>query len=260
MTKTGPGRSGTWLLLIASTAVASPKTAPDKYTQAAHEAFDAARAADVAGKLADALHLYEKANAIAPNAVTVYNIADVQRRMGNLDAALKSYRKYLAMAPDATDRADVDKVIASLEATPGTVRIDAGDDDKPAGTLFIDGQDFGWMPSEQTLPAGEHLVEVVTPISYAQHRCTVNRGTKRDCKIHIKPRADGNVVISYKSRRGWTEDKLHWQTLERITVAPGHYELHKLDKQCSIAFDVPSSGLVYVHVEGCDVSTKVFRE
>jgi tetratricopeptide (TPR) repeat protein len=241
-------------LLVASTAAASPKSAPDKYSQAAHDAFDAARAADAAGKLAEALKLYEKANAIAPNAATVYNIADVQRRKGNLEAAIKSYRKYLEMDPDAKDRADVEKLIDSLDATPGTLKISIGDE---KGDVFVDGRE---STLERSMPPGEHVVEIVTSISYASTHCTVNRGVTRECKLHVKPRVDGNVVLSYKSHHGWTENKQHWQTLQRLAVEPGHYELTKLAKGCTIAFDVPASGLIYVHVEGCDVTTKLFRE
>src|SRR5262245_46418639 len=104
------------LVLVAGVAAADPKAAPDgdKYTKAAGEAFAQARAADEAGKLDKALRLYEKAQAISPHPNTVYNIADVQRRKGRTKKAIEMYKKYLEMAPQAADRATVEKLIDGL--------------------------------------------------------------------------------------------------------------------------------------------------
>ena len=56
---------------------AKRKTAPDKFTKAAGEAFVAATAADQKGDLPTALGLYQKAFAISPHPSTMFNIADV---------------------------------------------------------------------------------------------------------------------------------------------------------------------------------------
>jgi tetratricopeptide (TPR) repeat protein len=240
------------LVFVATTAFADVKPAPDRYTEAARAEFDKARAADAKGDLGEAVQLYERANEISPHPATVYNIADVERRRINLDVAIGWYRKYLEMDPKAADRAAVAKLIDELERTPGTLRLD------DPGSLFVDGAAVS--VGDVKLAAGEHLVEVVTPVTYGANRCSTSRGITSDCRVHPPARADGNVILSHVSRRGWTEGKQHWQTLERLQVPAGHYELTEIAKGCKVAFDVPvAPRLVYVHVEdSCKVTTKLF--
>ncbi len=98
---------------------AKRKGTPDKFAKAAGEAFLEAVTADKAGDLKTALGLYQKAYGISPHPSTIYNIADVQRRLNLIPLALKSYETYLAIAPTASDKKDVEATIARLQATPG---------------------------------------------------------------------------------------------------------------------------------------------
>jgi tetratricopeptide (TPR) repeat protein len=250
-----------WLLAIvagARIAGADPssqrKAEPDKFAKAASEAFTAARAADEAGKLPEALRLYKKANEIAPHPSAVYNIADVERRMKDLRSAIKSYQTYLELAPDAPDRKEVEKLIAELQSTPGTVVIEAEETD---AYLFVDGQQQkGKFPIGLDLPAGDHELDLITPISYGRDSCTVVAGNKRTCRIRTKPRMDGNVVISgprHLSHRKWKDGGVELETMKRFQLDAGHYELYILDKrrQCApVALDVAKGDvLTYAYVD-----------
>jgi hypothetical protein len=46
------------------------------------------------------------------------------------------------------------------------------------------------------VPAGDHVVDVITAISYTNDTCRVSHGNRRTCRMRLKPREDGNVVIS----------------------------------------------------------------
>jgi len=235
------------VLLVAATAAADPKPRPDRYTEAARTAFDQARAADDAGKLGEAVYLYKKANAISEDEATVYNIADVERRLNNIDEAITWYEKYLTLAHDAKDRNDAGKLVDKLIKTPGTLAI-ASDS---AGTVFVDGAELGNVPTDREVSGGEHVVELVTPATYGVTTCTAVRGGKRDCKVSAPTRVDGNLILSYHAQHAWDESNVHWQTLRRIQVPAGHYELSQVSRDpCTpVVFDVPADGLLYVHVE-----------
>ncbi len=207
------------LLLIASTAFAQPKKAPDKFTKAAGDAFTAAAAAEAAGDLRTALGLYQKAHAISPHSSTIYNIADVQRRLGNLRAAIKSFETYLVMAPDAKDRAQVEKTLDELNQTPGTLIIITLDASNPealdlASAYVIVSGKVEKKPGPVAMhkirnipaitlavPPGEHVVDLVTPLTYATRECDVGPGEQRFCELQAMPRIDGNVVVSATNRR-----------------------------------------------------------
>jgi len=102
---------------------AKRKATPDKFAKAAGEAFRDAVAADKAGDLRTALGLYQKAYGISPHPSTVYNIADVQRRLLLYADALKSYETYLALLPSADDRKDIEAILDALSKMPGTLHL-----------------------------------------------------------------------------------------------------------------------------------------
>lgn len=247
-----------------------PKRVPDKFTRAASDAFTAAAAADANGDLRTALGLYEKAHAISPHPSTIYNIADVQRRLAMLRDAIRSYETYLAMAPGAKDRREVEALIDQLARTPGRLVIYTTDAsrrdslDLAAGFVFVDGvlaKRPGPVPTQQPrnrpeiileVPPGEHVVDIVTPLTYAMRECDVDPGGQRLCELEAEPRIDGNAVISASSRRldvvfdRSGRDLIH----RRIELTPGKHRLIVKDRGygCQpLPLDVPAGAnrLVY---------------
>lgn len=214
----------------------------DKLAAAAGEAFAKAKAADEAGKLDEAERLYRKALAIAPHASTHFNIADVQRRNKDLAGAIVSYRKYLELEPAAKDRASVEKLIAQLEVTPGTIIIEVEESD---ALVFIDGEPLrrGSDPKNPfviDMPAGDHVVDVITAISHDNETCRAFHGAKRTCRLRPKPRADGNVVISgppsmYRASVGRSgEPRIQFKG--RFSLDPGPHDIwvaSSRERQCA---------------------------
>ncbi len=105
---------GALLLLISATGRADPvaeaKARFEKGTALyAVERWDAAIAEFEAGYLLQPLPSF------------LYNIAQAHKQAGRREKAVKYYQKYLDLDPGASDRAEVEKVIAELSALPREV-------------------------------------------------------------------------------------------------------------------------------------------
>jgi tetratricopeptide (TPR) repeat protein len=67
------------------------------------------------GRYSEALAEYEAAYLAVQDPPFLFNIAQCQRKMGKDEEALAAYRSYLRVAPNAPNRAEVQKRIAELE-------------------------------------------------------------------------------------------------------------------------------------------------
>jgi Tetratricopeptide repeat len=67
------------------------------------------------GHFADAIAEFEKAYELDPAPILLFNIAQAHRQNGNNERAAFFYRRYLEQAPNAANRADVDKRIKDLD-------------------------------------------------------------------------------------------------------------------------------------------------
>jgi hypothetical protein len=270
-----------WIALActvaAATVQAEPKrkTAPDKFTRAASEAFIAAVAADQKGDLRAALGLYTKAFAISPHPSTAYNMGDVQLRLSMVKDAVKSYETYLVLAPNAPDRADVERLVQKLLSTPSVLTVITTAASDPSSIAFkwtyvlIDGvivKKPGVAPIEGEQPKlnfdvtpGEHVVEVISDVTYGRRDCVVKPAMRNDCYVTAPPRIDGTIVVSGDNRFNvWTtppskQDRSPDSVIgKRITLQPGKRRLLLRDRnfECPpILVDVPGgSDLAYVHV------------
>ncbi|MEO7092508.1 MAG: tetratricopeptide repeat protein [Polyangiales bacterium] len=213
------------IILVALTRIAASdddavrKGTPDKFVKAAGEAFRAAVAADKSGDLNAALGLYQKAFAISPHPSTAYNIADVQRRLNQLPAALKSYAIYLAIAPTAADKVQVEALIDKLDKTPGMLWVSTAPPSDPEAIdlddayILIDGEikkqpgveihagPFGFREGFGVdIRSGEHVVDVVTAVSFGSAICKFGPGENRECSVRAPPRTDGSVVFNSNER------------------------------------------------------------
>jgi Tetratricopeptide repeat len=241
--------------LLASPAFAGPKSLPPQITKAARDAFAAARAADDKGDLKEAEKQYKRAFEIAPHPNALYNLADVYRRMKAIETSIEFYKKYLA-SEGVSDRAPVEKIIAQLEAIPGTLEMEV---EEPDGIVFIDGKRSG-KPRNIEVTAGTHVVDVITPITHGYAICSVSAGRSSRCLVTAKPREDGNVVLSgrwpmgglswpVKHADGGESARFHFRG--RAVVRPGHYpDLKVMEKQCApLPLDVPKGdGVIFGYV------------
>jgi tetratricopeptide (TPR) repeat protein len=208
--------------------------------------------ADKAGELEKAEQRYRRATEIDKQPASFYNLADVQRRMEKYKEAIKSYGKYLEAAPDATDRAAVEQLVQTLQATPQIVTIDGED---PRAVVFVDGIFVGPSPVSIQVPDGKHVVDRIGPTSF-EHRTISAKPLDVD---HIHAYGDekaGNVVLSaavaVRRGGGWRDGDREWELPSRFTLAPGRYETQMSGNYlCSpIGFDVPKGdGVTFVFID-----------
>lgn len=265
------------LLLASSIAYAGPETdvanrkptpTADKYAAAAGEAFNKAMAADQKGDLDEALRYYRKAFEISPHPSCQYNIADVERRKKDFSGAIKAYQKYLELDPQASDRKQVEKIIKDLEAVPGTLIIEI---EESNAKVYLQGElikvkpvpdkrkpdvmtytiDLPELRTPGGSPAG-YSVDVITAISHSNENCYVYRGSKRECRIRLKPRVDGNVIISGPhalTRMSMGYNGVTTQIKGRYPLPAGKQELWvNRDHQCKpLLVDVaPGDAVTYI--------------
>lgn len=156
-------------LLLAVTLVVGPLSATTATaetaaeTKKAKELFSAAQKLYKQGRFADAIQKFEQANAAKPHPVIHYNIGRCYEELDKVGLALKAYKTYLRLAPEAKDRDQVADTIAALERRlrdQGLQQLTVVVE--PAGaTIEVDGKPAGPSPATVELTRGEHRVTVV---------------------------------------------------------------------------------------------------
>lgn len=108
-------------LVLAGAPVALPPrasaapAAADAATQKARDAFREGQKHYNLGEFSQALDRFKEAYRIKPDPVLLYNIGQCQWKMGEVKAAVHSYRAYLRGAGDVPNRPEVEARIAELE-------------------------------------------------------------------------------------------------------------------------------------------------
>lgn len=247
------------LLAAAGPAAAQPDAGADKLPprveEAARAAFLEAQAADQAGNLDLAIERYRYAQSIAPHPNVIYNLADVLRRKGDVRGSAREYRAYLKAMPDAPDAAKVEKVLAVLEATPGSIEVSSRATDV---ILYVDGVRRGAPPLTLELPPGDHRVEGVTPISYRSLLHTVDFARRSSFSVTPPPRVDGNLIVSgsanLKRTRVLIDGKDGAHVGDLIVVEPGKRKLEVVQGDCrwDRTVDPPHGDILYVYFDVAD--------
>jgi tetratricopeptide (TPR) repeat protein len=97
------------LIACSTSAVADPATAAAK----AH--YEKGTTLYDLGKYTEAAHEYEEAYAAKNDPALLFNVAQAYRLSGDAASALRTYRSYLRRVPNAPNRAEVERHIASLQ-------------------------------------------------------------------------------------------------------------------------------------------------
>lgn len=140
---------------------ASPPAAEDS-TQKAKEAFQTAQRLYKEARYADAIVKFEEAYALKPSPVLFYNIGKCHEQLGDVPKALRSYRDYLRLSPEAKDKDTVSDAIANLERRlkeKGLQQLMVFADPATA-VIEVDGKVLGNSPASIELTAGNHKLSV----------------------------------------------------------------------------------------------------
>jgi tetratricopeptide (TPR) repeat protein len=100
----------------AATEVAAPPPADDATMAQAKQHFETGRNAYNAGDYVTAIREFKQAEALRPSPILAYNIGLANEKLGKRRVAVKYYRRYLELQPNASNRAEVEGKISSLEA------------------------------------------------------------------------------------------------------------------------------------------------
>jgi len=89
--------------------------ADDPALRAAKRHYDRGEKLFAIGKFDEALDEYQKAFDAKPLPGFLFNIGQCHRNLGNIDQAIFSYKKYLSLEPEATNKDKVEQLIEELE-------------------------------------------------------------------------------------------------------------------------------------------------
>ena len=217
------------------------------------------------GLMSEAMTWYEQAQEKAPDQAHIYfNIGRGWMYRGNLGDAADAFKKYLELAPKASDRAAIAKLVGELEHHVPALTIEARDfaTSDPGDVILLDGIVMGPAPLTLHPTRGPHVIERIGPTRYAR---TDYKVEERSNDQTLDPTREvgtskGNVVIDglqmFENNAEWTENGIAFATGRRIQLPIGHYktlgQVHPDDKPlCKpVEFDVRSTTeLLHVHVE-----------
>jgi tetratricopeptide (TPR) repeat protein len=103
------------LALLVVALAARIAAADDAATRNAKRHFERGQKLYTLTKFREALDEYQQAFDARPIPDFLFNIGQCYRNLGDYDAAIFSYKKYLAAAPDAPNRAQVEQLIVDLQ-------------------------------------------------------------------------------------------------------------------------------------------------
>jgi|GEM_PF-4408011 len=114
-----------------------------------------------AGKYSEALAFYEEALELIELPILVYRMAFCFDQLDRREEAVRFYKRFLALDPDANDRARIETDIARLEAELARAKVAIVTiTSEPSGaTVSIDGNEVGKTPLTKELGAGSYLID-----------------------------------------------------------------------------------------------------
>lgn len=144
----------------AATAEKAAEKPPDDDTIAAKKYFQWAQSLYKQARYSEAIAKFEEAYRLKPHPTIFFNIGRCYEQLSDLPRALKNYRDYLRIAPDAKDRELVTDAIANLERRlkeQGVQQLAVLTE--PSGArVTVDEKYVGLTPLTMELKPGNHLV------------------------------------------------------------------------------------------------------
>jgi tetratricopeptide (TPR) repeat protein len=117
MVASSPARSLLLAAVLCTAVAPAARGAPaDARVRAARAHYESGVAHYNLDEFAAALAEFTEAYRTKPDPSFLFNIAQCHRKLGDADAAVDFYHKYLRNLPDAPNRADVERLIAELRA------------------------------------------------------------------------------------------------------------------------------------------------
>jgi hypothetical protein len=187
------------LLIALLVAAPAPKAKPAAEPAPAADEGDVKKAKDLfqwgqklykQARYAEAIAKFEEAYAVRPHPVIYFNIGKCNEQLGETAKALRSYRDYLRLAPDAKDKETVSDAIANLERRlreKGMQQLMVFAD-PPSARISVDGKELGSSPASVELIAGNHTLTVAAEGFEKVERSFVMQTTRAtEMTISLRP-------------------------------------------------------------------------
>jgi hypothetical protein len=169
-------------------AIALAEDAAERAATLAESANKLARS----GEYTDALALFEKAYALSPEPVLLYNIGRVAEKLQDWKKAAGALRAFLEVEKDAAKRAKAQDVLNNVQAhLPAYLTVSC----PVAGALVeVDGKPAGRVPLQAPLEVtpGKHVVKVLAPAKKPFEKAVEVKGTE---SIEIAARLDDEPAV-----------------------------------------------------------------
>jgi hypothetical protein len=226
-------------LLLSVAPVATVAHAQPDNKAKAKAAFKRAVEAEERQDWRTAVDEYLTAYELVPHHDVLFNVATAYERLNELRQAATYYGRYLQEAPDAGDRAKVERTIEGLRKKPSAVTIESA----PAGAMIVvDGERKGRAPIELKLPGGQHQIVAEHSGTTATRQITVEFAEPAAVMLAVggngtlvvtsneagaTVRLDGNPIGVTPYTGGVTPgrhivivEKAGWTTVERVVDVP----------------------------------------
>lgn len=182
--------------LLIALLVAAPKPAPaatpdeSGEVKKAKDLFQSGQKLYKQARYAEAISKFEEAYLVRPHPVIYFNIGKCWEQLGETAKALRAYRDYLRLAPDAKDKETVSDAIANLERRlreKGMQQLMVFAD-PPTARIAVDGKDLGSSPASVELIAGNHTLTVTAEGFEKVERSFVMQTTRAtEMTISLRP-------------------------------------------------------------------------
>ncbi len=141
---------------------AKKEEAPADPAAKAKQIFSRAQTLYSQARYQEAIASFEEAYLLKPHPVIFFNIGKCWEQLGETAKALRAYRDYLRLLPDAADKDTVSDAIANLERRlkeRGVQQLMVFAD-PPDAKIEVDGKALGSSPASVELSAGNHKLAV----------------------------------------------------------------------------------------------------
>jgi hypothetical protein len=178
------------LLVAAPKPAAAPAEAESGDVKKAKDLFQSGQKLYKQARYAEAIAKFEEAYLVRPHPVIYFNIGKCWEQLGETAKALRAYRDYLRLAPDAKDKETVSDAIANLERRlreKGMQQLLVFAD-PPNARIAVDGKDLGSSPASVELIAGNHTLTVTADGFEKVERSFVMQTTRAtEMTISLRP-------------------------------------------------------------------------
>ncbi len=184
--------------LLVAVPVLGAAPAPKTDVERAKDAFNWAQRLYKQARYTEAVAKFEEAWLLKPHPVVRYNIGRCHEQLGDLPQAMRAYRDYLRLAPDAKDREIVSDALANLERRlqdKGVQQVLVYAEPSSA-VISVDGRVLGTSPASVELSPGNHQVVVTAPGHESQQRAFVLTAQRSvELSFSLKAAADVPVAV-----------------------------------------------------------------